>query len=156
MNSVKDLLNAGAKNLLIFNQPPAQDLPYTTETYGSSAFIKAYFTQLTNTGNSQLQSSLQALKPSYTTASINIFDLHTLITDIIASNSSNFTNTVNNCWNAVNLTTVIEYCTDPAEYIFLDPIHFSSTVQKMIANALLPFLSINYKSGTTVPYIIPI
>jgi phospholipase/lecithinase/hemolysin len=84
-----------------------------------------------------------------------MFDLHALITDILSTNSSTFIDTVDACWTTFNVTTIIQNCTDPREYVFLDSIHFSSTVQKKIADAIQPFLFWNFNKHAPSPYIIP-
>jgi phospholipase/lecithinase/hemolysin len=150
MNSIKDLLDAGAKNLLVFNQAPIQALP-NFDVYHQNA----YFTSLTQIGNNALNTTLISLQQNYKHASIYMFDLHALITDILSTNSSTFIDTVDACWTTFNVTTIIQNCTDPREYVFLDSIHFSSTVQKKIADAIQPFLFWNFNKHAPSPYIIP-
>jgi outer membrane lipase/esterase len=144
MDSVKALAAVhGAKDIIVFNSAPIEDTPYIRINY-NLALYGTYFTQFTSSANSDLFNSLQALKANCKDTSFHIFDLFTLISKIISHPQPPFTNVVDNCWNAYNLTTVIQYCSNPKQYLFLDTLHFSSTVHKMIANEILPFFSNNF------------
>ena len=149
-NSMKDLLNAGVKNLLVFNQAPIQALP-NFNVYHQNA----YFASLTQMANDAINTTLRSLQQNYKSACIYMFDLNALITDIVSTNSSTFTNSVDQCWANYNVTTVIQNCSDPTQYVFLDGIHFSSTVQKKIADAIQPILSWSFNKYSPGRYIIP-
>jgi phospholipase/lecithinase/hemolysin len=149
-NSLAALLNAGVKNLLVFNQPPGQYTPFFSALgYATSLAVG----ELAQAGNIYLNAALVALKKSYPTASIYMFDTHSLITSVLASNQ--FINNNTACWTTYNATTVIKNCPDPTKYVFVDALHFSSTVEKIIADAVQPFFSWNFDKTNPGPYIIP-
>jgi phospholipase/lecithinase/hemolysin len=149
LDSVRDLLAIGAKNIIVFNSPPAQALPYNSIL---NQTLK--YTLLTEYINTEIYTNLQALQANYTlTSKIHLFDLNAFITNIIHKPPREITNVVNNCWTAVGFTTVIQNCTDPKKYLFLDTLHFSSTVQKMIAEAIQPFFHYCYKENAHDCYI---
>jgi len=141
MDSVKALAAVhGAKDIIVFNSAPIEAIPYIRINYNSAAYV-TYFTQFTNFANSDLFDSLQALQANCKDTSFHIFDLFTLISKIISDPQPPFTNVVDNCWNPYNLTTIIQNCPNPKQYLFVDPLHFSSTVHEMVANQILPFFS---------------
>jgi phospholipase/lecithinase/hemolysin len=138
MNSVRDLLGNGAKNILVFNQPPFYAFPYISQLNQTT-----YFTYLTNLGNNATGTDINVIQNNYTNSSVQIFDIYTLITRILSNNSSTFSNTVNNCWNEFNFTAIQILCPDPSKYVFLDTYHFTTLVHQLIADAIQPFLSYN-------------
>jgi phospholipase/lecithinase/hemolysin len=148
LNAVKDLLAAGANDILIFNQIPLQAIPYSNRFN-----IPTLLTELTNLFNFDLRKSLEILQKNHPEASIYMFDIHSLITKIISSSSSPFINTVDKCWKIYNVTTVVELCSDPKKFVFIDNFHFSSTVHRFIADALQPLLSLSYEQDTPDLYI---
>lgn len=143
MNCCEDLIAAGAKHLLMVNQPPAQFFPYLNQL-GQDAF----FAQVTNVGNAAIVAGLTKLKQNNTDVSIDLFDIHTLVSEIVANNSTiRFSNTVDKCWSNFNLTVVTELCSKPAQYVFIDKFHFTTKVHGLIAAAVKPFLQCGYSDG---------
>jgi len=142
MNGIRDLLAVGAKNFLIFNQPPVQAFPYFSRLNRT-----AVFTALTIQANTYINTSITAIQNNNTNTSIQIFDVNALITTILANQSIPFSNTVAKCWDSSNLTSVTILCNDPSTYVFIDNFHFTSTVHQLIANALSPFLPYNGCTG---------
>ncbi|CAF0987278.1 unnamed protein product [Adineta steineri] len=140
MNSIKDLLAVGAKHFLIFNQIPVQTLPYINRFHQP-----IFFTLLTLLTNNILFENLNTIQKSYPTSSIQIFDIYSLLTKIIANQSKiKFSNTIDRCWKQFNTTTVIELCQDPTKYVFLDNFHLTTNVHRLIADAIESFLSFKY------------
>jgi phospholipase/lecithinase/hemolysin len=145
MNGVRDLLTMGAKNVLIFNQLPAQAFPYFNQLNQTT-----FFTAITVQANSVLQISIDAIQKNYTNTSIQIFNINTLFTKIVANESIPFSNTVDGCWDQLDLTSVEIICQDPAKYVFIDSLHLTSTVHQLIADAINPLLLYNECSKTNV------
>lgn len=139
MNSAKDLLNAKATNIIVFNVVPLQSIPAN-----SILNQPQVFGGITLVSNIAVNASLQALQTNYTQSSISLFNLNSFITNLLNSPPSPITNTVNNCWDNGNVTTVIKYCTDPTKYFFVDKLHFSSTVQKALADTVGEFFNIGF------------
>ena len=143
INCFKDLIAAGAKHLLMFNQPPAQLFPYVNQL-GQDAF----FAQLSNVGNAAIIAGLTELKQNNTDVSIDLFDLHTLVSDVVANKSTiRFENTVNKCWENFNLTAVTHLCSNPAQYVFIDKFHLTTRVHGLIVAGLEPFFQCGYSDG---------
>lgn len=148
MNSVRDLLNAGAKNLLVFNQLPIQILPYSRR-FNQSQTLMA----LTNIINNATVTSLSAIPKNYSNAPIYMFDYNSFITKVVSNTSSvKFANTVDGCWYVASLTRVDINCANPNEYVFIDNFHFTATVNKLIADTIQSFLSIFYRDNTPNSY----
>jgi thermolabile hemolysin len=135
LNSVKDLLATGATNILVFNQIPAQYIPAAQALAPASVLG-----QLTAWFNTVLTSSLNAIQQNNTQAAIKVFDIHSLITKVVISKSDYFTNSTTNCWNPVNISTVLQLCKTPDKFVFLDKIHFTFSVHELIAHAIRDFL----------------
>jgi phospholipase/lecithinase/hemolysin len=149
LSSVKALLAIGAKNIIVFNQAPFQALPSV-----SILNQTAVYTALTAFLNNATYTGLQAIQTNYThTSKLHLFDLNRLITNIIIKPPPPINNTVNNCWSVYNITAISEYCQDPNTYLFLDTIHFSAPVQKMIAEAIQPFFCHDYTENANGSYI---
>ena len=143
INCFKDLIAAGAKHLLMLNQPPAQSFPYLNQL-GQDAF----FAQLTNVGNAAIVNGLSELKKNNTDVSIDLFDIHTLVSEIVTNNSTiHFKNTVDKCWENFNLTAVNHLCSNPTQYVFIDKFHFTTKAHGLIAAALEPFFQCGYSDG---------
>jgi phospholipase/lecithinase/hemolysin len=146
-HSLVALLNAGVKHLIVFNQAPGQYAPYfITSGYAT------YVGELVQLGNVDLNTILATLKQTYSEASIYMFDTHSLITSVLASNQ--FINNNTACWTVYNATTVIQNCSDPTKYVYVDALHFSSTVEQIIADAMQAFFSCSFNKTNPGPYII--
>ena len=143
LKSAQSLLDIGAKNLLVFNQVPVQYFPFTKPFGAPELFI--YLTEQANFHLLNFTESIQINNPQ---ASLKIFDIHSLILNIVTENSTNFTNTADNCWENVNVTTVLQFCTDPDEYFFVDTLHFTSRAHGLIADAVSQFLLESYQTST--------
>jgi phospholipase/lecithinase/hemolysin len=134
MQSVTTLLAGHAKTIIVFNQEPFQNIPQNSELNEL-----AQFTYLTTVVNNLISESLQTIQAANPSASIYLFDLHSLITNLLLNPPSPVTNTVGFCWNAVNTATVGIYCSDANTYFFVDKFHFSAPVQQALAAAVSQF-----------------
>lgn len=148
LNSATDLLKKGAKHILVVNLVPAQYIPVTKSLAPVPVLIG-----LTGLFNQALTTSLLAIKQTYSTASLNIFDINALITKVVNSKSGYFKNTTSNCWYSYNATTVLNLCGNPDRYVFLDLFHFTYRVQQLIAMAISPFFLSSYEVNSASCYI---
>jgi thermolabile hemolysin len=139
MNSVITLLAGGAKNIIVFNQVPFQYVPVNAALNQPAQFIglTAYVNGLTN-------ASLQAIQAANPQAKIYLFDLHSLITNLFANPPPPVIHTAGYCWNVTG-STIQKYCDNPKEYFFIDTFHFSSPIQRKLAQAVDQF----FKPGFT-------
>ena len=134
-NAVNDLLTIGATQLLVFNQPPLQAIPYLQAT---SARLN--ISDLTNQYNRNLSSTIQTIQKNNPKKSLRIFDLNTLITQILRDSSSyGISNTVNPCWSASSNSS--RPCANASSYLFFDEVHFTSRVHGLIAQNFSRFIA---------------
>jgi phospholipase/lecithinase/hemolysin len=150
LNGVNDLLAIGAKHILVFNAVPAQSIPVT-----QGLAPPATLAYLTSVFNSALTAELGIIQQSNTEASLNIFNINSLVSKIVGSSSSYFTNTTTNCWNSVNATTILKLCPNPEKYVFLDVQHFTSRADGLIADAVRQFLLNSYEVNSSGCYVLP-
>lgn len=148
LNGVRDLLALGAKNILVFNQPPVQKFPYT-RPFNSEAL----FTQVITVANTVLTASLKQIQANSSAASLNMFDLNALVTKWVTKPTTYFTNVSDRCWTIRNITTVEKFCPDPDRYVFIDDFHFTTRAQGLLAEAVRPFLDAAYEVNTGNCYV---
>ena len=149
LNGVQDLLVGGAKNILVFNQPPSQDFPYIKRR--NQTII---YTAITASANIGISIGLAALQRDYTNASIYMFDVYALISKILSNTSSvTFEDTVDQCWATYNTTTVLQFCSDPTKYAFLDDLHLTTPIHQIISDTIHWFLSYRFSRNTLSCYI---
>jgi phospholipase/lecithinase/hemolysin len=142
--SPQALLDIGAKYILIFNQAPVQYFPFS-KPFNSPEL----FTYLTDQGNFYISNLTESMQLDNPQALLTIFDIYTLVLNIVTQNSTMFTNTVDNCWTNFNVTTVIQNCSNPEDYFFIDSIHFTSRAHKLIADAIRPILIQSNETSTS-------
>lgn len=148
MSSVKALLDAGAKNLVVFNGQPAQLLPYSR----LSGQPIQLFIGLTTAINNLILANLTTIKSNYPHANIYLFDVNALFTKIISNTASvTFADTTNPCWVVLSATTVSPPCPNPNEHVFVDIFHVSAPAQQLIADAVQPLFTGRSKN-TPIPY----
>ena len=148
MSSVKALLDAGAKNLVVFNGQPAQLLPYSR----LSGQPIQLFIGLTTAINNLILANLTTIKSSYPHANIYLFDVNALLTKIISNTASvTFADTTNPCWIVLSATTVSSPCPNPNEHVFVDIFHVSAPAQQLIADAVQPLFT-GHPKNTLIPY----
>ena len=134
--AVNDLVAFGAQHILVFNQPPIQRYPYI-RAIGFDFAVKKF----TLLFNSILLRRLKILQKSHSQVSLNVFNLHSIIKTIIKNESGHFTNTIDQCYDIVNDTSVVTHGSDPTKYVFIDKFHYTSSVHKIIADGVNDFIS---------------
>jgi outer membrane lipase/esterase len=135
MDAVYDLVLVEIANLLVINQPPLQAYPpfnRPTENKTISALIINH--------NTYLSSNISQVATEYTQTSIQIFDLYSLITNILSNNSIPTLNTIDACWDILNDSRVLLQCKNPNNYVFIDNYHFTTSIHQTIAGNIRQFL----------------
>ena len=139
LTSVYDLLVVGVQHLIILNLPPLHLSPGINKT--------EIFETLITKHNNYLLSNLTGIQFEYNQVSIKIFDVYSLITNIITNNSMNSLNTIDKCWNILN-NNIISQCQNPNEYVFIDDYHYTSVIHQVIGDTIQEFiLSSNSKTS---------
>lgn len=134
IDAVYDLVLVGIKNLLIINQPPLEAYPFYKNSTGNLTLGT-----LIDQHNNYLSSNISQIISTSTKISINIFDLHSLIANILSNNLILTLNKIDNCWTILNNNTVLQ-CTNPANYVFIDDYHLTTSIHQFIANNIHQFL----------------
>ena len=148
MGSVKALLDAGAKNLVVFNGQPAQLLPYSR----LSGQPIQLFVALTTAINNLILANLITIKSNYPQANIHLFNASAVFTKIVSNTASvTFANTVDPCWIVTGPTTVTPPCPIPSDHVFVDLFHVSAPAHQIIADAVQPFFA-GPPENTLLPY----
>ncbi|CAF1202629.1 unnamed protein product [Rotaria sp. Silwood1] len=152
INGINDLIQIGAKHILIVNQPPLQAYPVTAILNMSN-----YLNNLTLDHNSNLYNSIQLLQSNYSNISFKLFDIYSLISNILMNSTAYGINSTNKCWDTPNYT-VVELCSTPDRYLYIDRYHFTSRVHQLIADngrQLLVTSNEASKSSQFIFYILP-
>ncbi|CAF4113247.1 unnamed protein product [Rotaria sordida] len=128
INGINDLIQIGAKHFLIVNQPPLRAYPAN-----QALNILDYLKKLTLKHNHNLSNSIQLLQTNYSNISIKLFDVYSLITNILINPSVYGITSTKTCWNILD-NTVIQLCSTPDTYLYIDGIHFTTRIHQLIAD----------------------
>jgi len=134
MDAVYDLVDVDITHLLVINQPPLQAYP----AFYNSTQNLTLNTRIIN-HNNYLLSNISQIEIHYNKISVQLFDLYSLITNILSNNSTSKLNTIDKCWNIINYSRVLK-CTDPDDYVFIDDYHFTTSIHQSIADNIRQFL----------------
>ncbi|CAF1224643.1 unnamed protein product [Rotaria sordida] len=126
INGINDLMQIGAKHFLIVNQPPIQAYPAA-----SGLNMSDYLTKVTLEHNTNLSNSIQLLQSNYSNISFKLFDVYSLIANILMNVLTYGINSTTNCWSTPNYT-VIPLCSTPNTYIYIDNYHFTTRIHQLI------------------------
>ena len=135
MRGIDDLIQMGGRQFLIVNQPPLQFLPAVVTLNNTP-----YFTALALSHNSNLSRSIQSYQAKFSNVTLRLFDIHSLIVNILMNSSTYGLNASSACLNASN-TNSPHVCTNPDTYVFFDEYHFTARMHQRIADSARLFLS---------------
>ncbi|CAF1226640.1 unnamed protein product [Rotaria sp. Silwood1] len=134
VNGINDLIETGAKNILIINLPPFEVYP-ATAVFNAHDLLK----KLTLDHNNKLLNSVRLLQANHSKISFEIFDLYSLISNILMNTTAYGINSTDKCWDTPHYT-VVPLCSTPDTYLFIDQFHFTTRVHQFIADAMRKFL----------------
>lgn len=141
LSAVSELITLGITQILLVNLPPLQSYPRMNNNVN--------LRYLVNQHNDYLRSNITFIRFLHPEIWIDIFDLHSLITDLLINDSmKNFTQ-LESCWTLNNYS-IDSQCSNPDKYIFLDQTHFTSVIHRQIAASILPYLSIRSSSNCRI------
>lgn len=135
MNGVNDLISLGVKHILIVNQPSLAAYPFVA---GSN--MSSYLNLMSMVHNANLSSAIQSLQSKAPNTVFYSFDIYTFIQNIFNNMTAYGINSTKNCWSQAN-GTVVQLCSTPDTYLFLDEYHFTARVHQMIANNVQKLLA---------------
>ncbi|CAF3908135.1 unnamed protein product [Rotaria sp. Silwood1] len=128
INGINDLIQIGAKHILIVNLPPFEAYPATFRLS-----IRYYLKKLTLEHNRKLSISIRLLQWIFPDISFTLFDIYSLISNILMNKAAYGINSTNKCWDISNYT-LVELCATPDTYIYIDQYHFTTRIHQLIAD----------------------
>lgn len=149
-NSLVQLANAGAENVLVSNLVNLANVPL------SRSFIPPeqleQLTLLTNAHNSVLNFAIASLNTAFPDTEFVLFDTNSLL-DNIFNNPTEFgfiNNPIESCLTPNNFPDIapnVVPCDNPEEYFYYDNQHFTSAVHQLIADEALQTINDNFGSS---------
>ena len=146
-NSLVQLANAGAKNVVVSNLVNLANVPL------SRSFIPPdqldQLTLLANAHNSALNSAIASLNTAFPETNFVVFDTNSLLENIF-DNSTEFgliDNPIESCLTPNNFPDIAPNavpCDNPEEYFYYDNQHFTSAVHQLIADGALQTINDNF------------
>jgi len=146
--ALQNLIQAGAKNILLLNLPDISKAPLYTIKSGGPA-IAAEVVDL----NAQLNTLASSLRAQYgSSLHIQVFDTYTLFNTVL-NNPGQYqvSNTTESCLN-INTDSATNFltaqtprpeCTNPDNFVFWDILHPTTHTHKVLADAVNSFLNAN-------------
>ena len=129
-NTTGELIVLGAKHIIIFNQPPLQAVPYVQLIPGGMNLA-----QLTTEYNVNLSQNIAVLQQNNRERVLQVFDLHTLVSKVLANASSyGIQNSVAPCLTQTADRANFTVCSNPNSYAFFDGVHFTGRMHQIIAD----------------------
>jgi outer membrane lipase/esterase len=126
LSAVYDLLGNQIKNLIVVNLPPLQSFPGLNSHRNLSTVV--------NQHNDYLLTNISYIQSNTPGVSIRIFDLYSLIAEILSNNSVYKLNKTSQCWTLSNYK-IISQCSDPDQYVFIDNnYHFTRVIHQIIGD----------------------
>ena len=132
LSSVTLLAQAGAKNILVFNQPDLGKIPYASNTGASSQL-----TALSTSHNALLADALNQFSAANPSVNIIRLDVNSLFNQAIATPEQfGFKNATASCVIG-DFQTITSVCNDPNDFLFFDAVHPTTNGYKLVADAAL-------------------
>ncbi|CAF4360105.1 unnamed protein product, partial [Rotaria sp. Silwood2] len=119
ITTYKNTTDLSVKYFLIVNQPPFQAYPSAL-----SLNMNDYLNKLTLEHNNNLSNSIQTLQSNYSNISFKLFDVYSLIENILINGSTYKINSRTNCWNTSSNNTVVQLSLTPDTYLYIDEYQF--------------------------------
>ena len=156
-NSLAQLANAGAENVLVSNLVNLANVPLGRSLVSPEQLEQ--LTLLTNAHNSALNSAIASLNIAFPETEFVIFDTNSLLENIF-DNSTEFgliDDPIESCLTPNNFPDIAPNavpCDNPDEYFYYDNQHFTSAVHQLIADSALQTINDNFGSSNN-PHPIP-
>jgi len=128
INGIQDLIQIGAKKILILTQIPLQIYP-AAQLLNLNDFLST----LTLSHNTDLSNQIANLRSQNPQISFYLHNVSLLITNILNNTSRYGINSTQNCWITTNHI-IVQLCSTPDTYMFIDEYHFTTRIHQMIAD----------------------
>lgn len=146
-NSLTQLANAGAKNVLVANLIDLADVPLGRSFIPPEELNQ--LTSLTEAHNDALNSAIASLNTAFPETEFVIFDANSLLENIF-NNPTSFgliDNPIESCLTPNNFPDIapnVVPCDNPEEYFYYDNQHFTNAVHQLIADDALQTINNNF------------
>lgn len=134
INGVNDLIAIGAKDFVLINQSPLQAYPAI-----ASRNISQFLNGTTILHNYLLSNQVNSLQSQNSQRSFYLYNVYALINNILNNQSAYGVNSTTNCWYTLN-GTIVQLCSNPGSYLFIDEYHFTTRIHQYIADDLSKLL----------------
>ena len=156
-NSLTQLANAGAKNILVSNLVDLRDIPLAQELIPPEQLEGLNL--LTAAHNNLLNGAIDSLSTSFPETNFTIFDINSVIENIINDPTAfGFgIDPLQSCLSPnsfPNIDPNVVRCDDPDRFIYFDNQHYTNAVHQLIADDALQTINENFSSNnqaTPVP-----
>lgn len=134
-NSLKKLIDSGAKNILVSNLPNLGDIPLGRDLAESETL-----NSVTAIHNSLLKSEVESLQTSFPETNLVLFDANSVLKEIF-DNPTEFglnANPLESCLSPNNFPNIdpnVVRCDNPDDFLYYDNQHFTSKVHGFIGDA---------------------
>lgn len=147
--ALQDLINAGARNILLLKLPDVSKAP-VFKLKGNAAAVAAKVVDY----NARLAALAASLTAQYGgSLNIRVFDTHALFNDVLANPAKyGMRNTTTSCL-AINSDSTLNYlssqstrseCSDPDTFVFWDTLHPTTRTHKLLSDAVRGFVGSSY------------
>ncbi len=135
---VESLYDSGAREFLVFNLPDLGAIPEADNpNLGRSP---EELTQLSNTHNSLLDSTVQELENTLNGADVTVVDVNSLFDDVVANPQEyGLTNVTESFLDPITMAPTVG--ANPDEYLFFDTLHPTEAGQALISDLALETLA---------------
>lgn len=139
---VESLYNSGARDFLVFNLPDLGAIPEADNP--NIANSSEELTQLSNTHNSLLDSTVQELENTLSGADVTVVDVNSLFNDVVANPQEyGLTNVTDPFLDPVTMAPTVG--ANPDDYLFFDTFHPTGVGQALISDFAMKTLAIEAK-----------
>ena len=138
-SEVESLYDSGAREFLVVNLPDLGAIPEADNP--ELAVSSEELTQLSDTHNSLLDSSVEELEDILTGAKVTVLDVNSLFDDVVANPEEfGFTNVTKPFLDPVTFTPTVG--ANPDEYLFYDNFHPTEAAHALVSDLALETLAI--------------
>lgn len=154
-NSLTQLANAGAKNVLVSNLVDLRDIPLAQELIPPEQLEG--LSLLTTAHNNLLNGAIDSLSTSFPETNFTIFDVNSVVENIIDDPTAfGFgIDPLQSCLSPnsfPNIDPNVVSCDDPDRFIYFDNQHYTNAVHQLIADDALQTINANFSSAdSTTP-----
>lgn len=152
--ALQNLINAGARNILMLNVPDLSRAPKLSAAMGKTDADRAALQSNVLLLNQRLIALRDTLQAQYgPTLKIKLFDTKSVVDGMLDNYAQyGFTNTTQSCLNitsdsSANYAKAIaprDTCTDADTFVFWDLLHPTTRSHKAIADSVIPFVKANF------------